>query len=305
MHVPVLLNEAIEILNPKSGEFFIDGTIGGGGHSVAILNKIGLEGKLLGIDWDKKAIERLKITFASGKFPDGSKLKNCKNTILIQGNYADLPEILEKQKFGKADGLIVDLGFSSDQLNPLAGEGRGFSFLKDEPLDMRYRGEGLTAAEVINSFKEKDLANIFWKYGEERFSRQIAEKIVKERKKERILTAFQLAEIIKNAVPKNYERGRIHPATRVFQALRIFVNKELENLETLLKNLEKILKPQGRAAIISFHSLEDRLVKNYFREMAKSNRAEILTKKPITASEEEIKNNFRSRSAKMRGIKIQ
>ncbi|MBI5306707.1 16S rRNA (cytosine(1402)-N(4))-methyltransferase RsmH [Candidatus Wolfebacteria bacterium] len=296
-HIPVLLKESIEILNPKEGEFFIDGTIGSGGHSAAILEKIGSNGKLLGIDWDEKAIKILKA----------EKLKSLKNIILVNGNYADLPEILENINKAnhsvsfKADGLIVDLGFSSTQIE---SSRKGFSFLRNEPLDMRYDNEDLTAAEVVNSFSEKDLADLIFKYGEERFSRQIAKKIVDERKKERILTTFQLVEIIKKAVPKNYERGRIHPATRVFQALRIYVNQELENLETLLKNLEKILKPQGRAAIISFHSLEDRLVKNYFRQMAKEGKAEILTKKPITASDEEIKENPRSRSAKMRAIEL-
>ncbi|MEK7553557.1 MAG: 16S rRNA (cytosine(1402)-N(4))-methyltransferase RsmH, partial [Patescibacteria group bacterium] len=283
MHKSVLLKESIAILNPQPGELFIDGTIGSGGHSEAILEKIGPSGKLLGIDWDKNAIERLKI----------EKFKDFKNVVLVHGNYADLPKVSQSLK---ADGLIVDLGFSSEQLN-----GKGISFLKDEVLDMRYDAENsLTAAEVINSFNEKDLADIFWKYGEERFSRQISKKIVGERKGGRILTTFELIEIIKKAVPKFYERGRLHPATRVFQALRIYVNRELENLETLLKNLNGILNNKGRVAIISFHSLEDRLVKNYFRQMAKEGYAEILTKKPITPTEEEIRNNPRSRSAKMR-----
>ena len=291
MHVPVLLKEVVEILNPMPGEFFIDGTAGSGGHSAAILEKIGASGKLLAIDWDEKAIERLK---------DG-KLKNSENAILVRGNYADLPEILEKNNLNLsgADGLLIDLGMSSDQLEH---SGRGFSFLRNEPLDMRYGGEGLTAAEAVNSFSEKDLADIFWKYGEEKFSRQIAKKICEERKKKRILTTFELVDIIRRAVPRNYEKGRLHPATRVFQALRIYVNAELQNLEKLLKNLGRILRPEGRAAIISFHSLEDRLVKNYFRALAKEGRAELLTKKPIKPTEEEIRINPRSRSAKLRAI---
>ncbi len=293
MHKPVLLKEAIEILNPQEGEFFIDGTIGSGGHSEAILKKIGPNGKLLGIDWDRKAIENCKL-----------KIGNLLNVILVHGNYADLPEILKKEKLGKADGLIVDLGFSSEQLSPPVGGGKGFSFMKDEPLIMRYTDEGLTAAEVVNGFNEKDLADIFWKYGEERFSRQIAKKIVEERKKERILTTFELVEIIRKATPKFYERGRLHPATRVFQALRIYVNRELGNLETLLKKIPEILKIKGRVAIISFHSLEDRLVKNYFKQMAKQGYAEILTKKPVIPTKEEIRNNPRSRSAKMRAMQI-
>ena len=319
MHIPVLLKESIEILDPKKGKFFIDGTIGGGGHSVEILKKIGVSGKLLGIDWDKDAIERLNPPAGGGKF------KNYKNAILINGNYADLTEILEKLNFSKADGLIIDLGFSSDQLEKSGrapnqsklGTGRGFSFMRNEILDMRYNptGEDLTAAEVVNSFSEKELADIFWKYGEEKYSRQIAKKIIEERKKKRILTAFELVEIIKKAVPKNYEprsrtsslrgrQGRIHPATKVFQALRIYVNYELDNLEKLLKNLTAILNSDGRVVIISFHSLEDRLVKNYFRQIVKEGKAEFLARKPIRPSIEEIKNNPRSRSAKLRAIKI-
>ena len=290
MHKSVLLKESIAILNPQPGEFFIDGTIGSGGHSEAILEKIGPSGKLLGIDWDRKAIENCKLGIG-----------NFSNVILVNGNYANLTEILKEKKLPKADGLIIDLGFSSEQIE---NSNKGFSFMKDEPLIMRYANEGLTAAEIVNSFNEKDLADIFWKYGEERFSRQIAKKIVEERKKGRILTTFELVEIIKKAVPKFYERGRLHPATRVFQALRICVNRELENLETLLKKIPEIMKSKGRAAIISFHSLEDRLVKNYFKQMAKEGYAEILTRKPITPTEEEIKNNPRSRSAKMRAIQI-
>jgi len=318
MHKPVLLHEVIRILNPEgepsvpygacpqpgpacrqAGNFFIDGTIGSGGHAVEILKRIGPKGKLLGVDWDEQMIANCRLQIA-----------DYKNAILIHGNYANLPEILKENNLPKADGLILDLGFSSEQL-----QGRGFSFLKDEPLDMRYSANGefriqnaecriSTAAEVVNSFNEKDLAEILWKYGEERFSRQIAKKIVEERRKKRILTTFDLAEIIKKAVPRNYERGRIHPATRTFQALRIYVNDELGNLEKLLNNLPKILKAKGRTAIISFHSLEDRLVKNAFRELKTKKVAEILTKKPITPDEEEIRRNPRSRSAKMRAIKL-
>ncbi|MBI3638227.1 16S rRNA (cytosine(1402)-N(4))-methyltransferase RsmH, partial [Candidatus Wolfebacteria bacterium] len=306
-HTPVLLKETIEILDPKPGEFFIDGTIGNGGHSKEILKRIGPNGKLLGIDWDKNAIAKLQI----------AELQNCKNLILLHGNYADLPKILKNlpagrqgKKLGKANGLLLDLGFSSEQLE----SGRGFSFLKDEPLDMRYNAKSqisnlksqnnLTAAEVINQFSEKDLADIIFKYGEERFSRRIAKAITEQRKIKRILGTFNLVEIIKKAVPKSYERGRIHPATRTFQALRIYVNNELKNLENLLKNIDKIVKNEGRIAIISFHSLEDRLVKNRFKELKNEGKAVILTKKPITAGDEEIKNNPRSRSAKLRAIKI-
>ena len=290
MNIPVLLKETIEFLNPQPGKFIIDATIGGGGHAAEILKKIGDSGMLLGIDWDKEAIADCQSRFA-----------DYKNVILVNGNYADLPEILKQKELPKVDGIAVDLGFSSRQLEK---SGRGFSFLKDEKLDMRYQQEteNLTAAEVINQYSEKELADIFWKYGEERNSRKIAKKIIEERKNKRILTTFDLIEIIRKAVPKNYEQGRINPSTKVFQALRIYVNDELGNLEKILKNMSKILK--GRAVIISFHSLEDRLVKNYFRNLSKENGAEILTKKPIRPSEEEIRGNPRSRSAKLRAIII-
>ncbi len=305
MHIPVLLKEVVEILNPKDGELIIDGTVGAGGHTVEILKRISPNGILLGIDWDETAIKRLKE----------EKLKNCGNVILVQGNYANLPEILKKNGLSKADGLILDLGMSSDQLelgrapnqSLELGTGRGFSFLKNEPLDMRYNinSQNLTAAEIVNSFRENDLADIFWKYGEERHSCKIAKKIVEERNKKRILTTFDLVEIIKKSVPKSYQR-RLHPATKIFQALRIYVNRELENLEALLRDLTagKILKVGGCAAIISFHSLEDRLVKNYFREMVKNEKAEILTKKPIRPTIREIEANPRARSAKLRAIRV-
>ncbi len=291
-HIPVLLKEVIEILNPKPEEFFIDGTLGNGGHAIEIIKRISPNGIFLGIDWDKNAIANCKLLIA-----------DYKNAILVQGNYADLPEILKKKKLGKADGLILDLGMSSEQLEC---SGRGFSFLRNEPLDMRYsQDQGKPASVVVNYYSEKDLADIFWKYGEERFSRRIAKKIIEERKKGGpIRTTFELVEIIKKAVPRSYEKGRLHPATRVFQALRIYVNNELENLERILKNLSKIVKNKGRVAIISFHSLEDRLVKNCFRELKKQGEAEILTKKPIRPNEEEIKANPRSRSAKLRAIQL-
>lgn len=274
-HVPVLLKEVLKILDPKPGEFFIDGTAGSGGHSRAILEQIGSGGKLLAIDWEK-----------TGE------------------NYADLPRILEQKKLGKADGLLIDLGFSSEQLNQPAGRGRGFSFNVDEPLLMTYDSNEKPVKQLLRELNEQELAVIIKNYGEERYARQIAKAIKERGRKNKIETTGQLVEVIKSAVPANYERGRIHPATRTFMALRIYANRELENLETLLKNLRGILKPGGRAAIISFHSLEDRLVKNYFRDYAKAGKAEILTKKPITATPEEISFNTRSRSAKLRAIKI-
>lgn len=216
----------------------------------------------------------------------------------MNANYADLPEILKENNLPKADGLLLDLGFSSAQLEK---SGRGFSFLRNEILDMRYelKKGGLTAAEIINSLSEKELADVIFKYGEEGFARKIAKKIIEERKQKRILTTFDLV----NAVKKTVFGNKLPLAiTRTFQAVRIYVNKELENLESILKNLQKIVKPKGRVAIISFHSLEDRLVKNCFKKLAKEGKAEILTKKPIRPSEGEIKRNPRSRSAKLRAI---
>ncbi|MEK7149365.1 MAG: 16S rRNA (cytosine(1402)-N(4))-methyltransferase RsmH [Patescibacteria group bacterium] len=304
-HVPVLLKEAIEILDPKPGKFIIDGTVGAGGHAAEILKKIEPGGTLLGIDWDDSAIERAKLNVKG----------QTSKVIFVHENYADLPKILKEKNLLKADGLIIDLGFSTEELEK---SGRGFSFLKDEPLDMRYdigevesekgkvkSGERIqTVAEIVNSYSEKELADIFYIYGEERMSRQIAKKIVEERRKERIMTTGRLVEVVKMAVGKGYEKGRINPATRVFQALRIYVNKELENLETILKNLPEIIRPNGRVVIISFHSLEDRIVKNYFKQMEKEGKGEILTKKPVVASKEEIISNPRSRSAKLRAIII-
>lgn len=271
MHIPVLLKEVIELLDPKPGEFFIDGTAGGGGHGRAIQEKIGPRGKLFAIDLEK-----------TGE------------------NYADLPEILSQKNLGRADGLILDLGFSSEQI----GGGRGFTFQKDEPLLMTYDPNAEPVKQILKELTEKELEKIIREYSGERYAQKIAKAIYQQEKKKTIETTFELAEVIKKTVPKNYERGRIHSATRTFMALRIYANHELENLERLLQNLEKILKPGGRVAIISFHSLEDRLVKNYFRDYRKMEKLKILTKKPIRPGREEILTNPRSRSAKLRAAQM-
>lgn len=275
MHIPVLLNKTIELLNPRPEEFFVDGTYGNGGHSAEIAKKLAPSGKLLTIDWDK-------TTEAE-----------------VYGNYSDLSEILKERNLGKADGLLLDLGMSSEQLEK---SGRGFSLQKDEPLDMRYdKNKGITAAEVVNTFSEEALAEIFKKYGGERYTRQIAKKIIERRKKGRIIKTAELSKIAEETYGR---RGKIHPATRIFQALRIYVNHELENLEKILNKLPLVLKSKGRVAIISFHSLEDRIVKTKFKEMSDKNILKILTKKPITPDAVEIKNNPRSRSAKLRVAQI-
>lgn len=291
-HISVLLNEVLALLDPKPNEFFIDGTTDGGGHAAAVIEKIGSKGTFLGLDWDKGMVERLK-----------EKFKGKKGTIFLEyANYADVKEVMQRLGLPKANGLLLDLGFSSVQLE----DERGMSFQKDEPLDMRYDlvGNMPTAADVINGLPETELADMIYQYGEERMSRRIAKKIVEERKRKKILTTKELADIVAASVGKGYEKGRIHPATRVFQALRIYVNRELENLETILADCADIVKPGGHIAIIAFHSLEDRIVKTRFREMEKQGKGVVLTKKPITATEEEIRQNPRSRSAKLRGFEM-
>lgn len=298
IHVPVLLNEVLKYLDPKPGKFIIDGTTNGGGHTREIIKLMLPEGKYLAIDLDKELIQRTEKEINSAFNIPNQKFK----IVWKNANYREILNIITDSKLGKADGLVIDLGFSSEQIE---NSGRGFSFRKKEPIDMRYDREGsLSAYDVVNKFSESELSDIFFKYGEERYSRGIAREIVKERKLNAIGNTFQLVEIIKNGIPRKYEHGRIHFATRTFQALRIFVNDELGNLENLLKDLNSILRPNGVAVVISFHSLEDRIVKNYFREMKKNKNAELLTKKPITASEKEILINPKSRGAKLRAIKI-
>lgn len=296
MHKPVLLNEIIEYLNPQSGEVFVDGTANGGGHTMAIAEKVSPDGKVVAIEWDKEIFTELKVKSEEGK--EKSMI------IAVNDSYANLKNILSELKIEKVDGILLDLGFSSVHIDV---SGRGFSFQKDEPLDMRYNiGEGETAAEIVNSYSEKDLADILYKYGEERFSRQISRRITEERKKKRILTTFELVRVIESAVPIFYRKaGKINCATRTFQALRIVVNNELENLENVLPQIVEVLNQGGKVAIISFHSLEDRIVKNFFRDKSKEGFLKIITKKPIIAGEKEIENNPRSRSAKLRiAIKV-
>jgi 16S rRNA (cytosine1402-N4)-methyltransferase len=291
MHEPVLLKEAIDFLDLKPGKFIIDGTIDGGGHSSEIIKRINPNGILLGIDLDSEILKEAKKRIE--KESGGLKVK----IVLYNGNYADLPEILKNKKMGLADGVFLDLGFSSWHLEE---SGRGFSFLKDEPLIMTYKNQGMTARDFLNQAHPKKIYEVIKIYGEEKFSRQITKKIVEFRKKNTIRTTGDLRQIILEAIPKKYQYQKLNPAAKTFQALRIYLNQELENLKTILENLEKILKKDGRVAVISFHSLEDRLVKNYFKKMQSENKLKILTKKPITPSYEEILKNPKSRSAKLR-----
>jgi 16S rRNA (cytosine1402-N4)-methyltransferase len=294
MHVPVLLQEVLEMLDPRPGDFMIDGTVDGGGHAAAILERVGPSGRLLGLDLDQTMLANCKTRIAERR-----------GITLLVGNYADLPEILVREKLGKANGLLLDLGFSSEQIER---SGRGFSFgdaSRDEPLLMTYDDSRPAAHEILSAISEKELSDLLFNLGGERYSRRIAQAIVERRRKRPgILTSGDLADTVRAALPKGYEHGRIDPATRTFQALRIAANGELENLQKVLGSLEKILLPGGRVAIISFHSLEDRIVKQSFREMAKGSTLELLTKKPIAPSRKEIAENPRSRSAKLRAGKL-
>ncbi|MCD6107130.1 MAG: 16S rRNA (cytosine(1402)-N(4))-methyltransferase RsmH [Caldisericaceae bacterium] len=285
-HTPVLINEAIDLLDIKKEDIVMDCTIGEGGHSEKILSHVNKFGHLYGIDRDKETLDTAKKRLSSIKT----------NFTLIHGNFADILNITKEHNVTGVNKIIVDLGISSLQIEI---EERGFSFKREGPLDMRMnREERTTALEIINSFPEYEIADIIYKYGEERFSRKIAKKIVNYRKLKTIKTTTELAEIIKKAYPHKWQK--IHPATRTFQALRIKVNKELENLEKFLESFPQILAKNGRIAIISYHSLEDRLIKTYFKQ---NEELHILNKKVIKPTPEEISRNPRSRSAKLRGAK--
>lgn len=292
-HIPVLLKEVIHFLNPRPNSNFIDCTLGGGGHSKVILEKIGPNGKLLGIDLDPQAIESFQQYVA-----DDQGLR--KRVVLVNDNFIELSDIVRKNAFGAVNGVLFDLGFSSDELET---SGRGFSFLKKEPLDMRFGNQETTAAYIVNNFQLEELVRIFREYGEERDARKVARTIGEARRKTKIKTTEDLVSIIaiaKFGSSNIYPYHRIHPATKVFQALRIAVNRELGNLEKVLPQAIEILEPKGKIAIISFHSLEDRIVKVFFREQKQKGIVNILTKKPVVSSSEEIKINPRSRSAKLR-----
>lgn len=275
-HIPVLSQEVISALAIRPGGHYLDATVGGGGHSEAILQAYP-DVKVTALDWDEQAINAAN-----------QRLGEYSNRIeFVLSSFADF-----KYKNASFDGIIADLGVSSYHLDTAE---RGFSFRNTAPLDMRMdRRRDLTAAEVINDWDENDLANIFFKYGEERLSRRIARRIVEKRP---FTTTTELAEAIAYSVPKQYRYGRIHPATRVFQALRIVVNEELTAIENFLIRAPISLVPGGRIVVISFHSLEDRIVKHSLRA---STILKVITKKPITAQAEELENNVRSRSAKLR-----
>ncbi|HZK33085.1 MAG TPA: 16S rRNA (cytosine(1402)-N(4))-methyltransferase RsmH [Tissierellaceae bacterium] len=301
-HIPVLLNEVIEGLNIKQDGIYVDGTLGGGGHSQYIAKKL-TSGKLIGIDKDEDALKK-----ASEVLKDYDE-----NVVLVHDNYENLDKVLMDLGIDKIDGILLDIGVSSHQLDE---KSRGFSHNKDGPLDMRMdRTTLFTARDLVNTYSEKELEDIIWNYGEDRWAKRIAEFIVEERKEKPIETTMELVTVIKKAIPKGARRGGPHPAKKTFQAIRIEVNRELEVLKNSIPKMVKLLKPGGRIVIITFHSLEDRIVKNSFRELFKDcicppefpkcicdkvREIEIITRKPITPRKKEIKENPRSRSAKLR-----
>lgn len=320
IHKSVLLDETIEALNLKEGMIVVDATLGGGGHSREILKKIGDDGKLIAFDWDEEAIERFtnvecqmsneeekRLIYKKGK------IAKIGNIVLVNESFANIGEVLNSLQINKVDAIVADLGISSDQLDDAR---RGLSFQQDAELDMRLdRSKTLTAAQVVNSYSEEDLKKIIREYGDEKFAARIASAIAKARNEAPIKDTKQLAMLIANAVPEMYRRGRIHPATKTFQALRIEVNGELDAIKVFMPQAIEALAPKGRLAIISFHSGEDSIVKSILREYARGcicppempvcvcgheAAIKLITRKPVVPSEEEIARNPRSRSAKLR-----
>lgn len=288
LHEPVLIGEVIRFLNPEPGKIIVDATIGGAGHAKEILHRITPGGFLVGIDRDS---ESLKIAY--------ERLKLQKGLFeLRHGNFRDLKQVLADLNIKEVDGILMDLGISSIQLEKAE---RGFSIKSDGPLDMRMdREKGITARDIINGFTEGEISDLIKEFGEERFHRRIARGILAARKKKNINTTGELTEIILRSLPYRKGREKIHPATRTFQALRIKVNEELTVLEEALLGLPGVIKKGGRICVISFHSLEDRIVKNALREFKAKGTFRILTKKPVVAGETEVLKNPRARSSKLR-----
>lgn len=289
-HVSVLPAEVLSYLDVQPGQVIVDATVGGGGHTRLLAERVQPTGQIIGLDQDPRMLERARPGLAH--LP----------VILRQANFSELATVLQQLGRAQVDGLLADLGICSDQLDDAE---RGFSFARPGPLDMRMNPDiGESAKELLERLSERELADLIWEYGEERFSRRIARKIVETRKREPLQTTEQLADLVRRCVPrgkrKRGEKTPIDPATRVFQALRIAVNEELTALEQLLAELPRVLKPGGRAVLISFHSLEDRRVKQEFR---KKEIWEVLTRKPVMAQQEELASNPRARSAKLRAAR--
>jgi 16S rRNA (cytosine1402-N4)-methyltransferase len=298
--------QVLALLQPKPGETFLDGTVGGGGHARLILEATAPDGRLIGLDRDPEALREAARVLA----PYGDRV------VLLHRNFSEISQVLAEGNIGPLDGLLLDLGVSSYQLD---APHRGFSFRVDAPLDMRMDPTtGMTAAEILNELDADDLAGIFREFGEERYARRIARRVVQVRGQTALQTTRQLAELIEDCVPGGHVPARIHPATRVFQALRIYVNRELEHVAEGLKEGLASLRPGGRMAVISFHSLEDRMVKRLFRQEARScicprdlplcacdhkPMVELLTTRGVRADEEEVADNPRARSATLRAVR--
>ena len=303
LHIPVMVKEVIDYLDCLPGKTYVDATLGGGGHAQSILQAIGPDGFLIGIDQDPDAVAYARQSLREFE----------SNSEIVHDNFANLAEILSRLHTSRVDGILLDLGLSLYQLK---GSGRGFSFMQDEPLDMRMNPEeGEPAEALVNTLSEKELTSLIARYGEERWARRIARSIVQVRRHKPIRSSLHLAEVVKRAIPAKYHPRRIHPATRTFQALRITVNHELEQLEIFLEDVVDFLNPRGRLCIISFHSLEDRVVKERFRTLArgcdcppdfpmcvcgKRPQVRILTKRPVRPDPAEVKVNPMVRSAKLR-----
>ena len=290
-HETVLLKESVEVLQIAPGDVVVDGTVGGAGHFALLLKALGSEGTLVGIDADADAIARAQAVY--------DEAEESPRMFLAEDNFRNLAEILEIRNIQSIDKSLFDLGWSGFQLS----RGRGFSFQTDEPLLMTY-GEATedmqTAASVVNSLPEDTLADMLYELGEEQFSRRIAHAIVEARKQEKILTTFQLVEVIKSGTPDWYHHRRLHPATKTFQALRMYVNDELGALREVLAAALECTASEGRIAVITFHSIEDRIVKNIFRDEVSKGNGSLVTKKPIVPSTVELSQNPRARSAKLR-----
>jgi 16S rRNA (cytosine1402-N4)-methyltransferase len=284
-HRPVLLREVIDLLAIRADGVYVDMTVGLGGHAAAILERLGPEGILVGIDRDSAALE-----IAAERLQD-------KRALLVKGRFGEVREIIAGLNIKSVDGALIDLGVSMLQLKE---HDRGFSFMSNEKLDMRMDvNEGLSAWEVINRYSEKELQRVLIEYGEEPLFKKIAKRIVEARRSKEIETCSELADIVLQAYGG---RGKTHPATRTFQAVRIEVNQELDELRQGLSAMMSVLRPNGRACVIAYHSLEDRIVKNYFRDEGKEGTVKVLTKKPVVPAREEVLGNPASRSAKLRGI---
>ncbi len=283
-HPPVMVREVMGVLEPRPGGIYVDATVGLGGHAEAILSLLGPKGRLVGIDRDDEALRVAKERLGDGR------------VIMRKGNFSDAGEIIKGLGISKVDGVFFDFGVSMMQFKDM---GRGFSFNSDEPLDMRMdRSQELTAEHIVNTYPEEEMIRILREYGEERFAKKITRAIVEYRARKRIISCNELAGIVKAV---SWRRGRVHPATKTFQALRIAVNDEINEIEEGLKASLSLLREGGRLCAISYHSLEDRAVKNFIRNSERQGLARAVTKKPLTPSAEEIRQNPSARSAKLRG----